>query len=176
MRRRGLSIGIAVAAGALLGWVAAGGGGGPESDAVARAAAPSWIRGNADERFARIEAHLRGLDVAMAEIGYRYTELHFAVQDRNWDYADYQMGKIELALRLAVERRPKRASSATAFLTDDWPAVQAGVRSRRPDSAEEALGRLRAACMRCHASEQVPYFTLDVPEHRLSPIRLGQGR
>jgi hypothetical protein len=60
------------------------------------AGGPAWLHGSADARFAQIENHLRGLDVAMVEIGYRYTELHFAVQDRNWDYADYQAGKIEL--------------------------------------------------------------------------------
>jgi hypothetical protein len=42
----------------------------------------------------------------MAEIGYRYTELFFAVQDRNWDYADYQLGKIE-----AVEPQHHRVGS-----------------------------------------------------------------
>jgi hypothetical protein len=158
---------MAFAAGTLLGWAAA--------RTVSRgpdAAAASWL-GEGDERFARIERHLRGLDVAMAEIGYRYTELFFAVQDRNWEYADYQMDKIELALRLAIERRPRRAPSANAFLTEDWPSVQAGVRSREPDAAADALARLRTACMKCHVSEQVPYFVLRTPERRLTPIRPG---
>jgi len=30
----------------------------------------------------QMERHLRGLDVAMAEIGYRYGELHFACRNR----------------------------------------------------------------------------------------------
>jgi hypothetical protein len=162
--------GIAFAVGGLLGWAAARTSG-PEG---ARPGAPSWILGEGDERFARIEKHLRGLDVAMAEIGYRYTELFFAVQDGNWDYAGYQMDKIELALKLAVERRPQRAASANAFLTEDLPAVQAGVRSRETDAASEAVERLRTACMKCHVSEQVPYFTLQTPERRLTAIRPGR--
>lgn len=163
---------VAVALGALLGFTAARANAPDRAGAAEPAgpAAPSWIRGGADERFAQVENHLRGLDVAMAEIGYRYTELFFAVQDRNWDYAEYQMGKIELVLKLAIERRPKRAASATAFLAEDWPAVQAGVRSRQADPATEALDRLRTACMKCHVSEQVPYFTLRTPERRLTPI------
>jgi len=163
---------VAVAFGALLGFTVARANAPDRAGAAKPAgpAAPSWIQGSAAERFALVENHLRGLDIAMAEIGYRYTELFFAVQDRNWDYADYQMGKIELVLKLAIERRPKRAASANAFLAEDWPAVQAGLRSRKGDVASEALDRLRTACMKCHVSEQVPYFTLRTPERRLTPI------
>jgi len=173
MRRQIGMLSVALACGAALGWTGARARGSARSGGTdgRRPAAASWIRSEGDERFAQIENHLRGLDVAMAEIGYRYTELYFAVQDRNWDYADYQMGKIELVLKLAIERRPKRAASATAFLTDDWPDVQTGVRSRKLDSAQEALDRLRSACMKCHVSEQVPYFTLRTPDHRLTSIR-----
>jgi hypothetical protein len=154
--------------------LAAGGGGGcsrkPAPD-QAVAAAPAWLRGEGETRYAEIESHLRGLDVAMMEIGYRYAELFFAVQDRNWDYADYQAGKIELALKLAVKRRPKRAASTNAFLDEEWPAVLAGVRSRQPGQAADAMERLRTACMKCHVAEQVPFFTVQRPEHRLTSIR-----
>ena len=44
----------------------------------------------------------------MAEISYRFTELYFAGQDGNWDHVKYHSEKIDLALRLALERRPKR--------------------------------------------------------------------
>lgn len=167
------SASLAVALGATLGWTAARCNGRPESSPPpgGPASAPSWTRGDTGERLAQIESHLRGLDVAMAEIGYRYTELFFAVEDHNWDYADYQTAKIELALRLAIERRPRRAASSNAFLNDDWPAVLAGVRTRTPAPAAQALRRLRTACMKCHVSELVPYFTVHTPEHRLTASR-----
>ena len=58
-----------------------------------------WLlEGTNDERFIRVAQHLRGFDVAMAETGYRYTELHWAGQDRNWDYAKYQVEKIPTAI------------------------------------------------------------------------------
>jgi hypothetical protein len=174
LKQRGILAALALTAGVVLGWAAArvGGPAGPGEKAPAgQAAEPAWLRGSAEERFAQIESQLRGLDVAMAEIGYRYTELHFAVQDRNWAYAGYHLGKIELALKLAIERRPKRARSAGAFLSEDLPAVQAGIRSHEPFLAAEALERLRTACMKCHVAEDVPYFTVRAPEHRIAPIR-----
>src|SRR5262245_49478242 len=49
-----------------------------------------WLKGTTDEKFAQLERHLRGLDVTMAEIGYRYGELLIAGTTRNWEYAQYQ--------------------------------------------------------------------------------------
>lgn len=165
--------GVALAVGLGAGWLAgrASGEAGVPPAPVPVNDGPAWIRGSTDERFAQVEKHLRGLDVAMAEIGYRYSELFFAVTDRNWDYADYQLGKIQLALELAVERRPKRGKSARVFLEDDLPAVQATIKSRDQAVAAAAMERLRSACMKCHVSEDVPYFTLHDPDRRLTPIR-----
>ena len=63
----------------------------------------TWIRGDSHERWMTIGRHLRGLDVAMVEIGYRYQELYWAGVDSNWEYADYQVKKIDLALENALE-------------------------------------------------------------------------
>jgi hypothetical protein len=173
--KKSLIWGAVFLAGALVGWATAratGSSAAPASQMSPPAdKAPAWIRGSSDERFAQVERHLRGLDVAMAEVGYRYTELFFAVTDRNWDYAEYQLDKIELALKLAVERRPKRAASAETFLSEDWDAVKAGLRSRQPERAGESVRRLRTACMKCHVAEQVPFFTVQLPEQRQTSIR-----
>jgi hypothetical protein len=173
--KKSLIWGAVFLAGALIGWATARAttSGAASAGQISPPAdkAPAWIRGSSDDRFAQVERHLRGLDVAMAEIGYRYTELFFAVADRNWDYAEYQLDKIELALKLAVERRPKRAASAETFLSEDWEAVKAGVRSRQPGRAGESVRRLRTACMQCHVAEQVPFFTVQLPEQRQTSIR-----
>jgi hypothetical protein len=130
-----------------------------------------WLKGTAGEQFHTVEKQLRGLDVTMAEIGYRFTELYFAGQDGNWDYAKYQAEKIDLALRLAVERRPKRKPSADAFLKEDLPVVQQAIESRDPATFQRAMDRLRSSCMKCHNKEKVPYFTVELPERRISPVR-----
>ena len=130
-----------------------------------------WMKGTAGEQLRTVEKQLRGLDVTMAEIGYRFTELHFAGQDGNWDYAKYQAEKIDLALRLAVERRPKRGPSAQAFLNEDLPFVQQAIARRESAGFHRAMERLRSACMKCHNKENVPYFTVELPERRISPVR-----
>jgi len=135
------------------------------------APATEWLRGNAEERFATVEKQFRGLDVAMAEIGYRFTELYFAGKDGNWDYAKYQREKIDLALRLALVRRPKRAKSAQPFLDEALPAVQRATDARDAQQFARTMDRLRTACMKCHADEQVPYFTVELPERRITSIR-----
>ena len=130
-----------------------------------------WLTGTPEERFQRIETQLRGLDVAMIEVGYRFTELYFAGRDRNWDYATYQLDKIELATRLALERRPKRAKSAQPFLNHALPVVRKAIADRKASQFGQAMERLRMSCMKCHADENVPHFTVEMPEQRLSTIR-----
>lgn len=74
-----------------------------------------WIKGNKKEQINTIETQLRGLDMAMVEIGYRYQELYWAGQDEHWEFADYQLKKINKALKLGLQRRPKRAATAEHF-------------------------------------------------------------
>jgi hypothetical protein len=128
----------------------------------------------------RLERHLRGLDVAMMEIGHRFNELHFAGRDRNWPYARYQIEKIELALRLSLERRPQRAAAAEPFLRETIPLVKQAIHAadieRNTGAYEEALERLRADCMKCHVAENVPHFTVYFAKYRTSPIGPGDER
>lgn len=118
----------------------------------------SWLKGTTDEKLAQIEKHFRGLDVAMAEIGYRYGELHFAAKERNWEYAKYQTDKIDLTMRLALERRPKRAASSQAFLNEDIPLVKRAIESKNTAQMTRALEQFHNSCVACHRSENVFHF------------------
>ncbi|MGH9812124.1 MAG: hypothetical protein ACRD4T_03215 [Candidatus Acidiferrales bacterium] len=142
-----------------------------EARAAGPAPAGDWLQTAPQERVRQLERHLRGTDVAMWEIGYRFTELFHGGEDGNWDYAKYQAEKIELALRLALERRPKRAQSAQPFLSNDLPTVQQAIQARDPAAFRDAIERLRAGCVRCHTDEKLPFFTVELPERRISPVR-----
>ena len=132
----------------------------------------SWVKGTTDAKLYQLETQLRGFDMTMVETGYRFTELYFAGKDRNWPYARYQVEKIEKTIRLGLIRRPKRAATAQPFLNGDLPAMMRAVEKQEPKAFADAIGRLRAACVRCHVAEKVPHFSVEFPERRASPIRI----
>jgi thiosulfate/3-mercaptopyruvate sulfurtransferase len=131
-----------------------------------------WLKGTTDEKFAQIERHLRGLDVTMAEIGYRYGELLIAGKTWNWEYAQYQAEKIDLSLRLAVERRPKRGKSSEAFLNESLPPVMEAIKAKSGEKLDVALEKLHAGCVQCHKAENVLHFkeSVDRIKERAKPL------
>jgi hypothetical protein len=140
------------------------------------AAAPSrpeeaaWLlEGSTDDRFARVAKHLRGFDVAMVETGYRYGELYWASKDANWDYAAYQLAKIETAVANGTERRPKRAASAR-MLAAVVPQVKDAITRRDMAAFETAFNTLTITCNGCHEVERVPFIRVSPPTVRLSPV------
>lgn len=134
----------------------------------------SWLKGTTDQRLETVAKQLRGLDVAMMEIGYRYEELYWAGRDENWEYASYQIQKIRLALDNALERRPKRERSTRAIFDPVLTATEGVLELRDPGRFSEQFEALTAACNTCHAAEQVPTFRVVNPEQRHSPIRWSQ--
>lgn len=132
---------------------------------------PDWLTGSPEERFIKVERQLRGLDQAMAEIGYRYGELLIAGRERNWDYAKYQAEKIDLSLKLALERRPKRAPSSQPFLNEDLPAVVQAIQLKDGQQLDGSLERLHNSCVACHRAENVLYFRDAVERIKSSATR-----
>ena len=143
------------------------------SPAASASAAPPEARwlvdGTTDERFARAAKHLRGLDVAMAEVGYRYGELHWAGKDRNWGYAAYQLGKIETAMANGVERRPKRAASAR-MMEAPVAALRKTIDGHDGAGFDAAFPALTATCNTCHQAEQVPFIRIEPPGMRTTVV------
>lgn len=152
-----------------------------DSPALTNGASPkppatAWLSGSAEERFDRVARQMRGFDMAMMEVGYRYTELHWAGQDRNWDYAKYQCEKIQHVIELAMERRTNRALSAQWFLTNAIPPMKAAIEAKNAAKFESQWPLFTAACNTCHAMEKMPFITVQTPERRLSPIKFhGTG-
>ncbi len=131
----------------------------------------AWLSGDVDERFALVAKHLRGLDMAMVEVGYRYTELYWASQDRNWEYAAYQLAKIEKAMANGVERRPLRAPSAL-MLDTAVQQVRVAITDRDEPGIDAAIETLTTTCDACHKAEQFGFITVVPPSVRATPIRI----
>ena len=142
----------------------------PQTGASTKPAATAWLSGSHEERFDHLARQMRGFDLAMMEIGYRYTELHWAGQDRNWDYAKYQCEKIQHVIELAMERRTNRAPSALWFLTNAIPPMKAAIEAKDSALFDKQLSVFTAACNTCHAMEKMPFITVQTPERRLSPV------
>ena len=129
-----------------------------------------WIKGTEKEKVNTIENQFRGFDNAMVETGYRYQELYWAGQDENWEYANYQLEKIKLAIENGLQRRPKRAQSAKHFLAYVLPEMKKSVNSKDTVIFNKGFQMFTANCISCHAMEKVPYFTVRTPTNRNSPI------
>jgi len=134
-----------------------------------------WLlEGTTDERFVRVAAHLRGFDSAMVETRYRYGELYWAGRDRNWDYADYQLGKVETAVARGVERRPGRAASAR-MLEGAVGAVRHAITARDSAAFDAAFSTLTATCNACHQAERVPFIRVVPPAVRTTVVHAPEG-
>lgn len=132
--------------------------------------ATSWIRGRDEERWRTMERQLRGLDVAMLEIGERYRELYWAGDDAAWPYASYQAVKIQLALENGLERRPNRRASAEALFLPTLAQLNAVIAAQDRAQFATAFGRLTSACNACHAAEGFASFRVVPPALRQSAI------
>jgi hypothetical protein len=132
-----------------------------------------WIKGTEQEKLNKIEKQLRGFDMAMVEAGYRYQELYWAGQDKNWEYADYQLGKIKVAIENGLERRPKRAKSAEYFLTTILPEMKKLLEKRNSEIFNKGFQTMTINCNSCHSMEKVPFFNVQIPTERKSPIKLN---
>lgn len=85
------------------------------SSAFENNAQGEWIVGSEKDQLAIIESQFRGFDNAMVETGYRYQEMFWGGLDGNWEYANYELNKMELAIKQGIERRPKQGESASFF-------------------------------------------------------------
>lgn len=130
-----------------------------------------WIKGTEQEQIKIIEKQFRGFDNAMVEVGYRYQELYWAGQDENWEYAEYQIEKIKIAIENALERRPKRAKSAEHFINTILPEMKKSVQSNNISLFNKNFQSLTIHCNNCHAMENVSFFNVQVPSVRQSAIK-----
>jgi hypothetical protein len=142
----------------------------PQAEPVPTKTGDSWIGGDVDQRFALVAKHLRGFDVAMVETGYRYGELFWAGEDRNWEYATYQLEKIETAIANGIERRPRRATSA-AMLAPAIERVRDAIGHKDPGLFAESFTSLTQTCNACHVAEKVAFVQIAPPSERQSPVR-----
>ena len=131
----------------------------------------TWLNLPDNEKFKVIEKQFRGFDKTMVEVGYRYNELYWAGEDQNWELALYHLEKIDQAINLGLERRPKRKESAQIIFPVLEELVQI-TKSKDRIRFREGFKVLQQTCRNCHQAEGVSFFKAGIPKVRLSPIGL----
>ena len=134
--------------------------------------ASGWLKAlPEDEQTAAIDRQLRGFDMAMIEVNYRYVEMYFGAIEGNWDYALYTGEKIAWAIQNGFERRQKRRANAEMiFLKQVYPEVLDAIRKKDIALFKQRFDTLRQACNACHIAEKVPFIQIGIPTFRHVPM------
>lgn len=129
-----------------------------------------WLSNDSDSVYIQIERHFRGFDLAMKEVGDRYSNIYSAANDENWKLAIYNLTKLKTAIDNGLERRPNRKLSAQAFLNYSIPSL---MNSIKMEDKEKFLGEFevfRQSCNNCHIREKAEYIKINIPQSHLTII------
>jgi len=129
-----------------------------------------WLKGSPHEKLDVVAKQLRGWDMTMVEVGYRYQELYWGGLDGNWEFAGYQADKIRQTMEYGFERRPKRKPSAEKFF-EGLTEMDSVIKRKDSVAFLPAFQMLTKSCNTCHREEKVDFFTVAFPLTRQSPIR-----
>lgn len=122
--------------------------------------ADDWLV-DADEqvRSERLSSYLGGFSSAMWEVGERYRHVVQAIRDENFKLAHYHWDKIGDAIRGGYMKRPARQANADGmFLDTIWASYLETLDSGDGEAIREHFPKAKAACMACHAAEDVEFM------------------
>ena len=124
------------------------------------------------EKFKAIQKQLRGFDLAMVEVGYRFNSFYFAINDKNYDLAQYQWDKIKKAIENGTQRRPKRKKNSEAiFLDSEHKAMSEALDSKNAKDIQKEYEKTKQLCNACHVAENVPFIHVIDPKYRWQPVK-----
>ena len=125
-----------------------------------------------EQKFKKIQQQFRGFDLAMVEVGYRFNSFYFAIEDKNYDLAHYQLDKIKKAIENGIQRRPKReANSKTMFLDTQYKAMSKALDTKNIEYIQKEYKNTKQLCNSCHIAEKVPFIHVVDPKYRWQPIK-----
>jgi len=133
--------------------------------------ADGWLSGTQEEKFDEVANQFGGFSRTMVEVAYRYSELYWAGQDENWDYADHQLEHMLEVLEDGLKRRPARAESAQDFINHTVPEIEDLIINEDKEAFLQGFRSLTSACNACHAKEGESFIVIREPEVRTSPVR-----
>lgn len=120
----------------------------------------SWLSGDEFQRIDTVAEHLRGNDLVMWEVRYRHNQLYEAIVSDNYEFAIYQLKKIEVAMRKGMERRPNRRASYEWFFQTAIPVMENSLKNTEGLDGYKAFTN---HCVQCHGMENVEFMPVDTP-------------
>lgn len=129
-----------------------------------------WLTGEQDNntKIQKIEKYLRGFDQPMLEVGQRFTTLHQAITDKNYELATYHWKKIKVTIENGLMKRPKRARNAKVLLLDsNWADILSDFKSNDHKRAALGFNKAKATCLSCHIAENKEFIN-DQPMFKLT--------
>jgi len=125
-----------------------------------------------EQKFKKIQKQFRGFDLAMVEVGYRFNSFYFAIKDKNYNLAHYQLDKIKKAIENGIQRRPKRKNnSEIMFLNTQYNAMKKALYSEESQQIQKEYINTKQQCNACHMVEKVPFIHVIDPKYRWQPIQ-----
>ncbi len=134
----------------------------------------NWLTetNSTQEQFAKVERQLRGFDLAMVEVGYRFNSLYFAIKDKNYPLANYQWDKIKKSIENGIIRRPARkANSQSMFLDTQYKSMKEALEKKDERLITKEYKKTKHVCNACHVAERVPFIKVIDPQYRWQPIK-----
>jgi len=127
---------------------------------------------SSEQKFQSIQNQLRGFDLAMVEVGYRFNSFYFALKDKNHKLAHYQWDKIKKTIENGIQRRPKRKeNSKTMFLDTQYKSMKEALDKKDEKNIWQEYAKTKQICNACHAAEGVPFIEVVTPKYRWQPIQ-----
>lgn len=127
-----------------------------------------------------VSEHLPDQSHAMADVGYHFASLWFAVDKQNWPLANYYLGETREHLKWAVRIHPVRKTStgAEVNLNGILEAVDGGllaevgraITNKDAVTFKAAYRQTLQGCYACHTACEKPYLRPQVPSAVGAPI------
>ncbi len=116
------------------------------------------------------QAYRPGLgDLMTMTVQPRHTKLGLAGQEKNWNYAAYELHELEESFERIVRvwpmyRKTNIAELMVATTKEPMEAVSQAIKSSDAAKFSEAYARLTATCNACHQSTERAFVVIQAPK------------
>jgi hypothetical protein len=164
-----------VAGAALMFWYA-----GSAGAAQVKAPAPATDLSSLQADVAHLKDVVPGQSHSMIDVGYHMANLWFAVQQRNWDLAAFEVDETRNRIRWTIRISPTRKGPDGQVVdlkgifdgidTSTLPALKQAVQQKNEKAFVMSYREMLESCYACHKSSGKPYLRPMIPTVVPQPI------